>query len=410
MEALKARADLISHIQTVSKENGIQNYVITDVQTNQKGEGYLGQIFLVSIKDAKTEKQLEIVIKAAFTDEQVRAMIPIRMSFLNEIYFYTEVLPSFQKLEEKCRQSTSFQFVPKCLKVSLKDQEEMLILENLKASGFEMLDKKLTLDEDYVRLIFKTYGRYHGYSFVLRDQNSEAFERISQGCCNVYAELLKNDFFNQQMAGVAKLAQDILLPGEDDEIIEKFEKYSGANLADTFKDIVSKEVNAYSVVLHGDCWSNNMMFKYENSLNNKKPTDVRLIDFQVLRAGSPVCDLSYCLYSGASKKIFDNLNDYLKIYYNSFSSFVKSLGSDPEKLFPFEALEDQWKKYAKFGMMVSLSIIRMKLINTEDVVDLTDELEVDQFADALAKQKFDEETYRKRTRELLWHMSEVDAL
>ena len=89
---------------------------------------------------------------------------------------------------------------------------------------------------------------------------------------------------------------------------------------------------------------------------------------------------------------------------------MKSLGSDPEKLFPFEALEDQWKKYAKFGMMVSLSIIRMKLINTEDVVDLTDELEVDQFADALAKQKFDEETYRKRTRELLWHMSEVDAL
>ena len=137
---------------------------------------------------------------------------------------------------------------------------------------------------------------------------------------------------------------------------------------------------------------------------------MRLIDFQVLRAGSPVCDLSYCLYSGASKKIFDNLNDYLKIYYNSFSSFVKSLGSDPEKLFPFEALEDQWKKYAKFDMMVSLSIIRMKLINTEDVVDLTDDLEVDQFADALAKQKFDEETYRKRTRELLWHMSEVDAL
>ena len=60
MEALKARADLISHIETVSKENGINNYIITDVQTNQKGEGYLGQIFLVSVKDANNDKQLKI--------------------------------------------------------------------------------------------------------------------------------------------------------------------------------------------------------------------------------------------------------------------------------------------------------------------------------------------------------------
>ena len=114
MEALKARADLTSLIEIVSKENEINNYTITNVQTNQKGEGYLGQIFIVSVKDAKSEKQLEIVVKAAFTDEKVRTMVPIRMSFQSEIYFYTDVLSSFQKFEKERRQTTHVQMVPKC--------------------------------------------------------------------------------------------------------------------------------------------------------------------------------------------------------------------------------------------------------------------------------------------------------
>ena len=135
---------------------------------------------------------------------------------------------------------------------------------------------------------------------------------------------------------------------------------------------------------------------------------MRLIDFQVLRVGSPVCDLSYCLYSGASKKVLDNLSVFLKVYYGSFSSFVKSMGSDPEKLFPFSALMDHWKKYSRFGLIVSLTVIKEKLTPSEDVIDLTDALEMD--GHVLTKQKFDEDGYRKRIRELLLHMCEVDAL
>ena len=86
------------------------------------------------------------------------------------------------------------------------------------------------------------------------------------------------------------------------------------------------------------------------------------------------------------------------------------MGNDPEKLFPFSALKDQWKKYSRFGLIVSLAIIRMKLTNTEDILDLTDNVEIDQMVDIMAKQKFDEEGYRKRMRELLWHMCELDAL
>ena len=39
--------------------------------------------------------------------------------------------------------------------------DAFVILENLKASEFEIFHKTFVLDEDHVRLIFKTCGRSH---------------------------------------------------------------------------------------------------------------------------------------------------------------------------------------------------------------------------------------------------------
>jgi hypothetical protein len=137
---------------------------------------------------------------------------------------------------------------------------------------------------------------------------------------------------------------------------------------------------------------------------------MRLIDWQIIKVGSPVCDLSYCLYSGASKKVFDNLNHYLKIYYDSFSSFLRELGSDPDKLFPFSVLEEHWRKYSRWGMIMSFSILRMKLTHKEDIIDLADGISEEELTSAFSKTKFYEEDYNKRVRGLVSHMFEVDAL
>ncbi|KAJ3659962.1 hypothetical protein Zmor_011623 [Zophobas morio] len=410
MDVLQTRPAILSLIKTVSQEHGINNHVITDVKTNQKGEGYLGEIFMVTVKDTTGDKkQLEMVIKAAFIDEKVREMAPIRLSFENEIYFYTSVHPIYEKLDQEKAVSPKVLYVPKCIKVSVKDQEEMLALENLRVSGFEIFDKKLVLDDEHVKLIFKTYGRYHGYSFALRDQKPEEYARITKGFYNIYDEFMKNDYFGNHLKDVNKLVQATLVPGEDDKVIQKYGKYTDDNVVKIFGDITRQDFD-YSAILHGDCWSNNMMFKYDDTANGRKPVDMRLLDFQLIKVGSPVCDLSYCLYSGASKKVFDNLNEYLQIYHDSLSSFVRELGSDPERLFPFSVLKEHWRKYARWGMIMSFAILKMKLINKEDLVDLTDGYDMDELVDVFANVKFNEEDYNKRIRGLLWHMYEVEAL
>lgn len=49
---------------------------------------------------------------------------------------------------------------------------------------------------------------------------------------------------------------------------------------------------------------------------------------------------------------------------------LRILGSDPEKVFPRTALDDQLKKYARFGVGMGMESIPFSVIDDADVTDL----------------------------------------
>ncbi|RZC41667.1 EcKinase domain containing protein, partial [Asbolus verrucosus] len=255
------------------------------------------------------------------------------------------VYPLFKKFERHHGICEDVEYVPKCLKVSIEEHSEMLALENLKVSGFEVFDKTCFLDHDHISLIFLTYGRFHASSFALRDQQPEEYEKLVGRFSNVYEKLINDetDFYKKLLrTHVTRVMIDCLIPGEDDEIINKFHKYENDGICRIFEEVVT-DSSDYPAILHGDCWSNNMI----------------------------------------------NLDYYLKIYYKSFSSFLKKLGSEPEKLFPFEALKEHWKKYAKFGMIMALNILQIKMTDKNDFVDFSDRAD-SEISDTPPNVKFDE--------------------
>jgi hypothetical protein len=121
--------------------------------------------------------------------------------------------------------------------------------------------------------------------------------------------------------------------------------------------------------------------------------------------GTPVFDLSYFFYTGGSKELFDKLEDYLNIYHESFSEAAKDLGGDPNKLFPREALTHDWKTYSRFGMLLSIILIKIKLISKEDAIDIINTANEKTEADNGAEQqfmnmKYNETLYKKRVQDL----------
>lgn len=140
----------------------------------------------------------------------------------------------------------------------------------------------------------------------------------------------------------------------------------------------------------------------------RQVTDIRFLDFQMSKEGSPCCDLSYCLYSGASKEILKDLNYYLQLYHDSLSETLRQFGCDSRLLYPLQELKNDWKRFCKLGFTLALMLWKLKLTHDGEFKDLEDFVKLSE--EEFNSSAYDEETYKKVTRDLILHLYENDYL
>lgn len=240
----------------------IDNYVVTVKEQNKKGEGYLGQVFFISLQDKRTGKDLSLVVKQAFFESTVREFSPIREAFLNEIYFYTTVWAKLSRFQEKIPPEYRCDKIGRCLATIPEENFERLVLENLKEQGFAMHDKKKALEKEKFELIFKSYGKFHAMSFAYKALNPEAFSELTKGIIDVYAKFAEKDNFKDFVKFTHEQCLENLQSRAEDEIIEKYRHYTDGAIELFLQSLVNGK---YTAIIHGDCWSNNMLFKYDVS-------------------------------------------------------------------------------------------------------------------------------------------------
>lgn len=103
-----------------------------------------------------------------------------------------------------------------------------------------------------------------------------------------------------------------------------------------------------------------------------------MVDWQIGRIGSPVLDVSYFLMSSTTKQLRDDyFNDFIRIYYESMSTIIRQLGSDPDRLITFDDLQAQFKQFSKFGVIMAPMLLKLIVSDPKNIVDM------DKFADNL---------------------------
>lgn len=147
------------------------------------------------------------------------------------------------------------------------------------------------------------------------------------------------------MNSLAERAEKTLDPDTDADIIAKFKSIFQGNVMDVMLETIDgnrSEPNA--VVCHGDCWNNNLLFKYDVSVqrfvwrfqtkkkksnhwgfvqSTGKPVEIRFLDWQIARYASPACDITHYLFCCTTKALRDQHYDSLiRIYHNSFTEFL----------------------------------------------------------------------------------------
>lgn len=357
-------------IEEIVDENKLGKVVQSVLKSaDEIGDGYLAQKLKAAIT-TDLPKTLNLFIKCAPTNELFRKIMPVRVAYEREVFFYSSVLPKFMEFQSKHIFKKPFQSVPHCYKTSLEENREMLILEDLAVDGYSVSDRFKPLEPNKISLLLTEFAKYHAISFAMKDQELEMYENLTKEIGKVNLQYLTSEAYGRNAHDtMLKNATRIFDAEKDAEHLKRFTKYN-----ETFVDLYlyrDKCAPEYSVISHSDCWNNNYMFKQ----NDSNELQVKLIDFQLMRVVSPICDVSAFIFTCGSKEIFNNMDFYLNIYYQSLCSSIHALGSDPQKLFSLETFQCQWKKHAGFG--VGMCIVWLKIATTqrEEVVNIEEDLQ-----------------------------------
>lgn len=251
----------LNYIRSVLEKRGYKDGKVLFEAIGKAGDNYMANVKRIVVeKDGETFK---MVAKIAPTLEVMRAMTNSHKVFQNEHYMYTKVLPKITELlisadvpeEERLRYAT-------CYGTFMETPNEVILLEDLRESDFEMLDRFKPLSSETIKLVLKNFAILHSASFALKQKEPETYEEFDRNLQNM---LLMMQEANQMLELFQKLEEDALTI-LDDEKYKKLLKGSFSHMGENIiKNANIDSKSRYSVILQGDPWTNNIMFRLEAS-------------------------------------------------------------------------------------------------------------------------------------------------
>ncbi|XP_043468127.1 uncharacterized protein LOC122502247 isoform X1 [Leptopilina heterotoma] len=350
---------LQNQIEFYLKDKNLSNLKFNFSSACNDGENFFGSLYRVRVNGEKNgeNEELNLIVKCVPTDDELRELLRDRDIFLNEIAFYEERFPLIRNFLNEF--NLQYHDCPTYYGGCKTPKKELLILEDLKPEGFVLKETKL-LDYQHAVIAARHLGRFHAYSFALRDKKPKEFEILHK---------IKEPFFFE--SGCYTKNFDLLMEAavkavenEENHYVDKVKRLRENAQGIIDYACVGKNAEPYGVLLHGDLWTYNMLFKYNQKL---EPEDVRFLDFQLNRYGSPAIDIHYmfyiCLMQEMREKYYD---EFLHHYHDSLAEMLKKLDCDVEKLFPFKALLEHLQRFGRYGACLFVRDICLATARPED--------------------------------------------
>lgn len=267
MEMNETSEYLKSLVEKELKSRGYQDSTIKMSRGTSVGDNYLAVITLIDINtetaDGKPVK-LHWIAKTAHQNKLFREHVKIYFVYSREILMYTMVLPTFDELQKKNPPSEPFKHYPRFITSSMEEMNETVIMENLKAKGYVMKNRREPLDYAHTRYVLTHYAKFHALSFALRDQDPKKFKEIEDSLQGHFFNGSNREAMQTSLAATCVRAFKCFTEENSEEL--KLLRYLEENAYDVLEySCGGSSVGKEAVVIHGDSWINNMLFKYEVS-------------------------------------------------------------------------------------------------------------------------------------------------
>ncbi|XP_072749880.1 uncharacterized protein [Anoplolepis gracilipes] len=346
------------------KDNSIQVIDIFIKPATNKGDNYASDMLRVSVEysrnqnGCKIKENISVIVKFEPTTEGVRTtLITQARLFDTEIAMMTDTLNKMNKLLNS----------KYCLGGKVLDVQEhnprLLVLEDLAPIGYRMACRQSGLDLIHSILALHGLARFHATSVAICEKEPKQKQRYLRGMfCHGHPPELSGYF----ILSTTHLAREMAnWPGMK-KYADKIAKIAD-NIYQMGIDAAKYCEDDFNVINHGDCWVNNMMFRYDN---DGKPIDHIFVDFQLCVYGSPVIDLLYFFSTSPSLNVIENQKNLLcNEYIDTLVTTMKQLGckTQPPTL---EELKAAMKRRAVYGMIATFTILPLALVDKKEAKDL----------------------------------------
>lgn len=234
----------------------LDNHLVNSTHGNKNG--LMSDVLFLTLTHKKTNEKLQLVIKQS---------VPIpgigELCFENEISFYQSVWPKLTAFWNHKVGKPLPEFIARCYVTSKNPYA--LVLGDVTSEGFAVHPKTKPFTDELCRLIFDRYGVFHAMSLILKKHDPERFRKLVEPLRGGFEHAFdEKRFFGRYMKEYIK---EIAMEFESKnyaKLLKKMEKYvlNGHELVGN----ALKYDTDNCVVLHGDCWSNNILFKYDVSI------------------------------------------------------------------------------------------------------------------------------------------------
>ncbi|XP_015119601.1 uncharacterized protein LOC107042883 [Diachasma alloeum] len=338
-------------------------------EASAKGDSYLSEVDRVTIEGNVKGKttQLKVVVKSLPGNLGRRETYRSTVFFRNEILFYTQIVPEFKKFLASKKQQHLL-LVPDCLAYVLDGENDFIVLEDVSVYGFGPASRQSTLSLEECQIILKAMARFHGVSFAHKDQYEKEFHKIADQLEETYFSEKWKDWYERFQGLIVTIAKDAIsveYPGTHQQ--KKFCDLDGKELWKKSVELCSRSKTPTSVVNQGDAWAPNFLIRVTPNGEN----ETLLLDFQLARCASPITDLSFFIYTCTDQKMRDkNFNFLMQFYHEEISKTISVLGSNADKVYPWESFLKEVKEQFVHGLGFCLESIPLSMLDDTEAFDL----------------------------------------
>lgn len=333
-----------------------------------RGENYLSQIFRINaeiISSLRSQTSFSLLVKSLPKGREMEDYIEEFQLFEREAKMLSEILP---KIHLHLNQAGYPHKLAAEIYYTQGRPNDLIILEDLRPLGYKVADRKTGLDLDHSIIVLESLAVLHAGSLAVIQEEAEDVKSLGAG---FWLEHNRKMLIKLLEKGVVILADEVEkwndTPKKYVDLLRSLEN----SILDKLFNAFGRRDDRLNVVIHGDPWTSNIMFQYEN----EKVKNLKFVDFQIGGFNAPVLDVIYFIFTSTIGSIkLSKLDYFLEVYYAKLKETCGSLKIS-EFTYSFKDFKDDFESRLFFALAVSICAFPFTICQDDNVMDFNEMLD-----------------------------------